>query len=304
MNSKTNDCLARAHRSLEGLSVGDALGGFFEFAPTLSRRACLRRLPKPIWRYTDDTNMALSLFAILRQYGEVEQDKLAANLAHHYDRARGYGLGTRGVLRRIKKGYHWSDVAPNAWGGGSYGNGGTRRAALVGAYFAEETTMNTVIEQARRSAEVTHAHPESIAGAIAIAVAAVWAWRNTGSTRQNFLRDICPFVPHSVVRERLCHARDLPQDTTLDQAVLALGNGSYLSAQDTVPFALWCAGKYLNDYQEALWQTASAGGDVDTIAAMVGSIVVMFTGLDSIPVQWRQNREPLPEWARTEACYN
>jgi ADP-ribosylglycohydrolase len=40
-----------------------------------------------------------------------------------------------------------------------------------------------------------------------------------------------------------------------------------------------------------------AGSDVDTICAMVGSVIVMFTGLDGIPKQWRQNREALPEWA-------
>ena len=38
-----------------------------------------------------------------------------------------------------------------------------------------------------------------------------------------------------------------------------LGNGSAISAQDTVPFTLWCAASYLNDYKPALWAAASAG---------------------------------------------
>ncbi|NJN99354.1 MAG: ADP-ribosylglycohydrolase family protein [Anaerolineales bacterium] len=47
---------------------------------------------------------------------------------------------------------------------------------------------------------------------------------------------------------------------------------------------------------KALWQAARAGGDVDTICAIVGSVIVMFTGVDRIPKQWQQSREPLPLW--------
>lgn len=67
--------------------------------------------------------------------------------------------------------------------------------------------------------------------------------------------------------------------------------------QDTVPLALFLASEYLNDYEEALWQVALAGGDVDTCAAIVGSIIVMFIGVGGIPKQWLHARERLPKWA-------
>jgi ADP-ribosylglycohydrolase len=75
-----------------------------------------------------------------------------------------------------------------------------------------------------------------------------------------------------------------------------LGNGTGLSAQDTVPFVLWCAGEHLDDYEQALWLTASGAGDVDTTCAMVGGIVILYTGVQNIPAAWRQAREPLPDW--------
>ena len=75
-----------------------------------------------------------------------------------------------------------------------------------------------------------------------------------------------------------------------------LGSGDGATAQDTVPFVLWCAGECLDDYEEALWLTVSGLGDRDTTCAMVGGIVALSAGEGSIPVGWRQAREPLPRW--------
>jgi ADP-ribosylglycohydrolase len=42
---------------------------------------------------------------------------------------------------------------------------------------------------------------------------------------------------------------------------------------DTVPYAIWCAARHLDDLVEALWATVSVGGDIDTTCAIVGGIV-------------------------------
>jgi ADP-ribosylglycohydrolase len=54
----------------------------------------------------------------------------------------------------------------------------------------------------------------------------------------------------------------------------------------------------LDDYEAALWATASAGGDVDTICAIVGGIVAARVGAEGIPLPWRDRTEPLPAWLR------
>jgi ADP-ribosylglycohydrolase len=72
-----------------------------------------------------------------------------------------------------------------------------------------------------------------------------------------------------------------------------LGNGSRVLASDTVPFAIWCAATHLGDFKDALWSTASVGGDVDTTCAMVGGIVAGAVGTTGIPDEWRASREPL-----------
>jgi ADP-ribosylglycohydrolase len=290
--------LARARIALEGLSVSDALGGFFEGATRLPHAVATRTPPSAPWHYTDDTQMALSILAILQQFGTINQDELARSFAEHYERSRGYGPATRTLLARIQRGLNWYEESRNIFKGqGSYGNGAAMRVAPLGAFFADD--LEALVDHARRSAEVTHAHPEGIAGAIAVAAGAAWAWRMRGTdppARQDFFDCILPLVPASEVASRLRQARDLPFEQPIAEVAAILGNGRNVSAQDTVPFAIWCAAQHLNDYAAAFWLTASGLGDVDTTCAIVGGIVASYTGVRGIPDAWMAAREPLPTW--------
>ncbi len=294
--------LQRARTALDGLSVADAFGGFFEGARQvgIARRVQARELMPAPWRFTDDTNMALSVYAILRQHGGVEQAALARSFAAHFDRRRGYGAGMFFMLPRIRRGEDWRALAAGLFDGtGSFGNGAAMRIAPVGGYFADD--LDAVSEQARRAAAVTHTHPEAAAGAIAAAAAGALAWQAAQAgerpDRADFVARVLPHVPESVVREGLVRARDLPPGTRVAQAVAALGNGSRVSCQDTLPFTLWCAGEHLDDYEEAIWLTLSGGGDADTTCAIVGGIVALYVGPAGIPGEWLARREPLPDWA-------
>ena len=66
-----------------------------------------------------------------------------------------------------------------------------------------------------------------------------------------------------------------------------------VTSPDTVPFALWCAARHIDNYEEALWATVSGLGDRDTTCAIVGGVVVLATGRTSIPRTWLNAREPL-----------
>ncbi|MDZ4767207.1 MAG: ADP-ribosylglycohydrolase family protein [Chloroflexota bacterium] len=292
--------LERARVALEGLSVGDALGGWFEMsAPTEADR--LARLPKGTWQFTDDTNMALSIYAVLRQYWHIDQAALARSFAAHFDPRRGYGMGAIRLLQRIQGGADWRTESKLMFRGeGSFGNGGAMRVTPLGAYFADDLAL--CVEQARLSAEITHAHAEGIAGSIAAAVAAAVAWNARGDilTRRAFVERILPHVPESNVKRKLEQARDLRADASLAAAVAMLGNGSLISAEDTVGFCVWAAGETLTDYASAMRTMVRAGGDVDTNCAIVGGIVAAHTGADAIPAAWLQSREMLPGWTFEE----
>ena len=50
----------------------------------------------------------------------------------------------------------------------------------------------------------------------------------------------------------------------------------------------------LDDFELAIRHAVASGGDVDTLAAIVGGIVTARVGLDAIPEAWRRAVEPLP----------
>lgn len=306
--SNTNDTrLSRAQSSLEGLSVGDAFGErFFLHPDVVESLVAGHAIPASPWYYTDDTQMALSIVAILRKYGEINQDRLAESFVKQYDSQRSYGPAMHGLLTQIREGEPWQQVASSLFGGqGSYGNGAAMRVAPIGAFFAED--LDLVVSQARASAEITHTHPEAIAGAIAVAVAAAWAWRLKSSlpSKEEFLNFVLPYVPESEVSSKIRLAGNLHDETPVQSAATVLGNGTHVSAQDTVPFALWCAAQHLNNYEEALWLTVSGLGDRDTTCAIAGGIVALSTGVEGIPTAWLQAREPLPSWdAETITLYD
>jgi ADP-ribosylglycohydrolase len=171
--------------------------------------------------------------------------------------------------------------------------------APVGAYFADDLVQ--VAGQAGKSAKITHFHAEGIAGAVATAVATALAWQykqeNKRPDYREFIDAVLPYTPESEVKSGLRRALDCSPRTSVDHAAQMLGNGYRVTAQDTVPFVIWCAGKYLDNYEAAFWNTLSALGDRDTTCAMVGGIVATYTGIEGIPAEWLARREPLPEWA-------
>ena len=295
-SSSPHDRLARAVLSLDGLSVGDAFGERYATGYAEEIIAA-RRLASPPWHYTDDTQMALSVVSVLRQHGETDQDALATDFSVHYDEDRGYGDAMNRLVPMIYLAGMWRMMAPRLFSGdGSFGNGAAMRVAPLGSYFADDLDM--AAEQAALSAEVTHSHSEGIAGAVAVALAAAHAWR-LGQARPasaEFLSLVLSQVPDGEVAKGIRQAQSLPPGTTAQAAARALGSGYNATAQDTVPFALWCASQHLEDYQEALWLTVTGLGDVDTTCAMVGGIVALSAGAASIPALWKTSREPLPQW--------
>jgi ADP-ribosylglycohydrolase len=293
--------LRRAAQSLEGLSCGDAFGERF-FLPDAVAVSLIheRAAPAPPWFFTDDTTMALSILEILAEHGEINQESLARNFARRYDPGRGYGLAMHELLPAIRRDAQaWRTEPAALFGGeGSYGNGSAMRVAPLGAYFADHP--DRIVEQASLSSLSTHTHQEAVAGAAAVALAAGLAWKMKSSSQfpnsREFLTYVCQHTPESYVRKGIQKALDLGPDAPVQEAVSRLGNGSAVTAPDTVPFALWCAAHHLDDYEEALWTTVSGLGDRDTTCAIVGGIVVMYAGKESIPADWLEHREQLPDW--------
>jgi ADP-ribosylglycohydrolase len=289
--------LVRARESLEGLSVGDAIGESLSYQYDRCRENCDFSAFRPgTVRYTDDTEMALAIVETLQRLGGIDEDVVAWAFSTRYrqDPDRGYGKMARRVLEEIGGGTPWRDASRNAFGGGSFGNGAAMRVAPLGAYFSDD--LSVVPAMATKSAQVTHYHPEGIAGAIAVAVAAAVATSQRKQDPINAAKTIwdavIDFTPESKVRTRLTMVRKF---TTADHKMVSreVGNGTEVSAQDTVPFCIWSACQNIGCYREALLSTLEVGGDCDTNCAIVGGVVSAYSAACGIPEDWHAAREAL-----------
>jgi ADP-ribosylglycohydrolase len=290
--------LERMLLSLDGLSVGDAFGErFFVHPDRVHQLIDSRIVPTAPWHYTDDTVMALGIVEVLQKFGRIDQDQLARVFARRYaaEPDRGYGGGAHGILQDIGRGIPWQVTAGAVFGGtGSMGNGGAMRSAPLGAYFADD--LDEVVRQAKASAEVTHAHPDGQAGAIAVAIAAAMAWRmgTTGErSGEKLLETVFRYTPEGPTKKGLETVMRLPFIEDSRSVADLVGAGYRVLSFDTVPFAIWCASKHLDDYENALWTTVRGLGDRDTTCAMAGGIVALSAGRASIPAEWLAAREPL-----------
>lgn len=293
--------LAEANLALAGLSVGDAFGEqFFDDLARVQHRLLRREVPPAPWRWTDDTAMALGVVEVLRDREYVDPDRLAAVFARNYlaNPMRGYGAGAHEVLGAIAAGRSWRAASRALFRGtGSYGNGGAMRAAPVGGYFCDD--LSRAVDAAVASALPTHAHPDGVAGAVAVAVAGALlaSARRFGAKIEGseFLRAVAGHLPRGAVRSGIAQALDVDPALLPAEAGQVLGSGARVSAADTVPFCLWVVAWHQASFAEAMWATVAALGDRDTTCAIVGGLVALSVGASGIPADWLRAREPLPD---------
>ena len=139
----------------------------------------------------------------------------------------------------------------------SWGNGSAMRVSPVGFAF---DSLDETLDQARRSAEVTHNHPEGVKGAQA-AAACIYLSR-TGKSKGE-IRDFveCQFeydLSRSLDRIRPGYCFDVSCQGSVPEATIA-----FLES---------------DDWEDAIRKAISLGGDSDTIACIAGGIAAPFYG--------------------------
>lgn len=140
---------------------------------------------------------------------------------------------------------------------GSFGNGSAMRVSPT-AYAAR--SLEDAKRLARLSAEVTHDHPERIREAEAVAAAIFLAAE--GSSRDE-------------IREYISR-KYYDLDFTLDDIRPAYSFD--VSCEASVPQAIECFLE-ARDFEDALRNAISLGGDGDTIAAIAGAIAEAYFGI-------------------------
>ena len=217
-----------------GAIIGDVLGSTFEFYPMKTKKFELLDQKS---HFTDDTVMTVAVADSIMN--EVPYVKSLQSWGRKYPRA-GYG----GWFR---KWIHQDDPKPY----NSFGNGSAMRCSSVGWLFDDE---ESVLEEAKNSAENTHNHPEGIKGAQAVALGVLMGRK--GSSKKE-------------IKEKLEFLFDYNLSQKLEQIIPNYTFDS--TCQGSVPQAI-IAFLESTDFEDAIRNSISLGGDADTQACITGSL--------------------------------
>ena len=219
-----------------GAIIGDFVGSAYEFAPTKDYHF---ELITPQSDITDDTIMSVAIAdAILNN---IPYQSSLRYWGNKYPMPKGgYGSAFRIWLQT-------PDPKPN----NSWGNGSAMRVGAVAWAF---DSLEKVLEEAKHTAECTHAHPEGIKGAQATA-AAIFLTRQ-GKSRE----ELKAYIEQHFGYDLNFKIEDIRSWYGFDE-----------SCQGTVPQAIVC---YLESksFEDAIRLAVSLGGDSDTLGCITGSI--------------------------------
>jgi poly(ADP-ribose) glycohydrolase ARH3 len=285
---------SKARGALLGVAIGDVLGAPFKgltghFRPDL---AIVTQTTERL-HYTEDTAMTIAVSESLVRTPALDESDLARSMLHIWQAAkyRRYSSDVAAVFARIEAGERWSDVAPSLFDGrGSAGHGAAARVAPIPIVAAGR--MDAVLDMARRSARVTHAHPLAIEGAALQAAAIAVAYGTPAGDPMSanlFLDRLSTLGIGPDYSKALATVRDLARGGDPDDVAGRLGSGS--DALATVPSALASFLLARGSFVETVEFAVAIGGDSDSIAAMAGSLVAAHRGADTIPPHWLQRTE-------------
>jgi ADP-ribosylglycohydrolase len=217
-----------------GAISGDVIGSVHEGSPAQAKDFPLF---VPDSQFTDDTVLTVAVASAIRE--GVDYGTSMRRWGRRYPHA-GYGGWFRDWLFR-------EDAAPY----NSFGNGSAMRVAAIGWAFED---LDVVLHEATKSAEVTHNHPEGIKGAQAVAAAILVARSGRGKDQIA-----------SLLSDRFGY------DCTMGLSALQRRGGFDVTCQGTVPAAA-VAFLESTDFEDAVRNAVSFGGDADTLACIAGAI--------------------------------
>lgn len=223
-----------------GAISGDVLGSIYEFDNNKSTDFVLFNKS---CRYTDDTVLTIATADCLLNKGDFAQ----------YYKKYFLDYPDKGYGGNFKKWGSGSSLEPyNSWG-----NGSAMRISPVGFAF---NSLAFVLINAKKSAKVTHNHPEGVKGAQAVAAAIFMA--KSGSSKN----EIKEFIENKFYYKLDKSLDEIRSFYSFDE-----------SCQGSVPQAI-TAFLESDGFEDSIRKAISIGGDSDTIACIAGGIAEAYYG--------------------------
>ncbi|MBW2084216.1 MAG: ADP-ribosylglycohydrolase family protein [Deltaproteobacteria bacterium] len=285
-----------------GSALGDAIGELaFRYRNQTSLLDAISR--SPILCYTDDTAMAIGLAQSLVKKGDIDQQHIGETFRRNYESEpwRGYASGPPTIFGLVsRKNIKYVTAAKSLFGGqGSLGNGAAMRIVPVGILFHGRDDL---LDKARQSAEVTHAHPVGMDGAtiqaMAISMAVdldpveAFSWRE-------FIDRLILASQTKEIRAKMNLVKALlTNQGSPGEAARTIGRS--VAVHESMPFAVFSFLRHPKSFESCLMCAVLNGGDRDTLGAMAGAISGAYLGIEAIPPQWisrLENRTLIEELA-------
>lgn len=270
------------------------LGGVRHFvAPQPHVLRSLRRLRPGCW--TDETQLVLQTTRSILAEGAVNYDAIAGAMVHAFENfeLRGWDTTTKQGCRRLAQGTHRLRSGKL----GADGNAIAARIAPIAAWsFMRGENRQQLLEHCFHYGVMTHHDVRAITGAYLIALlirdalAAPRRW-DPAPTRYQELIQEARWAEY-VLSQRLGRADDalsrhleelddaLDSDST-ELAELCNGAESYVCDSVSYVIALLCGRSW--EFEEGIIAAVNGGGDTDTNAAMVGTILGAAHGARKLP---------------------
>jgi ADP-ribosylglycohydrolase len=273
---------------LLGTAVGDALGLPLE---GLSARAIARRFA-PVTRFrllgstgfvSDDTEQsALVAQAIAAHPRDLQaaSRRFAVSLLGWFLRLP-WGIGFATLRSCVRIGLRLERTGVD-----SAGNGAAMRAAVVGVAFARQPSQRRAFSDAL--ARVTHLDARAVEGARFVSEVAAQATLAAPEREPvELVEAAIEVIEHAALAERVKAAVALARAAApVLEAARQLHTSGFV--MHTVPFAAYCFSRFGREPLRLLQETYSAGGDTDSIGAIVGAWAGALAGPRAFPQQLLQ----------------
>ena len=251
-----------------GAIIGDIVGSVYEFDNIKTKDF---ELFKPDCRFTDDTVMTCAVADAIMSGGSEKDFILSMKKYGRMYPHAGYGGRFRVWLRSM-------DTKPY----NSFGNGSAMRVSpcawVMDCGFCARTGMWPNRDLARLSASVTHNHPEGIKGALVVCDAIFMARFYFGGWNIEYSNpiDSDPDECKRRIKEHIENEYGYDLSMSLDE--IRKNYEFDETCQGSVPQAI-VAFLESTDFEDAIRNAISIGGDSDTIAAITGSIAEAAYGI-------------------------
>ncbi len=305
-----NPSLDRARAAFLGLALGDAYGRPLEFLRGARVRTAPVDLSPGVFRWTDDTHMALYLAQAALEHGPgpVDAGRFGAAVGAQFSAwlddpltpSTAPGSTCLAGARRWRAGRDWrTSGVPDRAGCGSV----MRICPLPLAYAGDDLTT-----AARVSSLVTHAHPDAVEAAVAASHLLRWTleearfapdlvaraverlrgpWAEGGGTTARALEAALELAARPAAAAEV---------DWLDEPAVPGGDGGWL-APSALGLAVTAALRWGHDFALAIDRAARIDGDSDSVACLAGMLLAGAAGADVLPPTWLA---ALPERARIE----